>query len=189
VAVGVVRRLAKDAYGARLFFPFHDPVVRNVAPQEKAPISEPHWPFRPPEARRQPLDGGQIEPILRKAGIQHLHQRIRISYGFAMPPIHARTSMRKTTIGEITSNAETAERRIAGRRLDQTAGVYHSGFTGPAGGGAPARPNTREGGLHRRGRTRYIALTPIRRGESNERDAQTDAAQGRPDRLDHLQPA
>ena len=42
VAVGEVRRLAEHADRARLLVPAHDPVVGDVAPQQVAPVAEPH---------------------------------------------------------------------------------------------------------------------------------------------------
>src|SRR6266481_4633478 len=45
IAIGVARGLAEQADCARLLLPFHDPVVRDVAPQETAEITEPNRPF------------------------------------------------------------------------------------------------------------------------------------------------
>src|SRR5207302_5081660 len=45
VAVGVIGRLAEHADRAGLLLPFYDAVVRDVAPQEVAPIAEPHRAF------------------------------------------------------------------------------------------------------------------------------------------------
>src|SRR3546814_17019339 len=40
IAIGVVRRLAELADGAGFFFPLHDAVVGDVAPQQEAARSE-----------------------------------------------------------------------------------------------------------------------------------------------------
>src|SRR5262249_26335599 len=49
VAVGVVRRLAEDTHRPGLFLPLHDPVVWNIAPEQKAPVPEPYRPLSPSE--------------------------------------------------------------------------------------------------------------------------------------------
>src|SRR5882757_4439685 len=79
IAVGVVRGLAEDADRAGLLLPFHHPVVRDVAPQEVAPVAEPDRPLAPAEPGRQKLDRGEGQAIFGETRIQYLHRRIRIT--------------------------------------------------------------------------------------------------------------
>src|SRR5262249_52280849 len=61
-----------------LLIPPEDPVVRDVAPEEVAPVAEPHGPLRPPAPREEPLDGGQRQAVLGEGRIQHPHRRVGI---------------------------------------------------------------------------------------------------------------
>ena len=79
VAVGEVRRLAEDARLPRLLVPAHDPVVRDVAPQDIAPVPEPRRTFGPAEARDQPLDLGGVEPVAREARVDDLDRRVGVA--------------------------------------------------------------------------------------------------------------
>src|SRR4051794_4895397 len=75
IAVGVVRRLSVDADRAGLFLPFKDSVIRDVAPQQIAPIAEPHRPFGEATAGCKPFDGGialQPAEFLAPAVVRHL---------------------------------------------------------------------------------------------------------------------
>ena len=81
VAVGVIRRRAEHADRAGLLLPLHEPVVRDVAPQQVAAVAEPDRPFRPAHARRNALDLGAVDPIPGEGGIEDLDARIRDSAG------------------------------------------------------------------------------------------------------------
>src|SRR5439155_13479067 len=56
VAIGIVRGAAKHADRAGFLLPFHDPVVRDVAPQEVAVIAEPHRALGKAAAAGEALD-------------------------------------------------------------------------------------------------------------------------------------
>ncbi len=78
VAIREVRGLAKYAGHAGLFVPAHDPVVRNVAPEQVSSVAEPRRPFGPSKPRREALDLGQVEPIAGEALVDDLDGGIRI---------------------------------------------------------------------------------------------------------------
>src|SRR5262249_24907751 len=82
VAVGVVRGFAENGGGASLLIPPHDPVVRNVAPQQVAPVAEPHWTFGPAEAGSQTLDR-RVERGLDafEAWVERTDRRIGVACG------------------------------------------------------------------------------------------------------------
>src|SRR6266850_1379517 len=79
VAVAVVRGLAEHAHGARLLVPAHHAVVRDVAPQEVAPVAEPHRPLVPAAVRGDALHLRQPELVAVEARIDHLDRRIRVA--------------------------------------------------------------------------------------------------------------
>src|SRR5581483_8128296 len=79
VAVGESRGLAVLAHRTSLFLPFHDSIVRDVAPQQITTIAEPHWAFAPAKAMRDALDRGQLQSVLVEARIDDAHGRIGIA--------------------------------------------------------------------------------------------------------------
>src|SRR4051794_38127432 len=89
VAVRVVRGFAKDADRACLFIPPHDPVVRDVAPQQETAVPEPDRALGPAETGRETLDRAQDDSIPAKTRIQHPDRWVRIA--LARIP-HRRTS-------------------------------------------------------------------------------------------------
>ena len=70
VPVRVAGGLAEDADRARLLLPLHHPVVRDVAPQEVAPVPEPRGPLAPAEAGAEPLDLGEGELVPGEARVE-----------------------------------------------------------------------------------------------------------------------
>ena len=58
IAVGIVGGLAKNADRAGFLLPFEDPVIGDVAPQQRAELAEPDRPLAPPAAGIEPLDRG-----------------------------------------------------------------------------------------------------------------------------------
>src|ERR1051325_4961796 len=99
IAVGVVRRLAEDADRAGLLLPFHNAVVRDVAPQKVAAVAEPNRPLGKTAARRDPLDRGIAEHQRGKTRIDGLD----VSVGVA--------DRRRTQIVARGSRAQGAELR------------------------------------------------------------------------------
>ena len=79
VAVGEARRLAEHGDGAGLLVPAHDAVVRDVAPQQRAHVAEPHRAFGPAHAGRELLDLGEAEAVAREALVEDLDVRIGIA--------------------------------------------------------------------------------------------------------------
>ena len=63
VAVGEVGGLAEHADGTRLLLPLQDAVVGDVAPQQVAPVADPHRPLRPAAAGGEALHAGELEPV------------------------------------------------------------------------------------------------------------------------------
>src|SRR5260370_16193728 len=65
IAVRIIRWLAKDAHPAARLFPFHDPVVGNIAPQQIAAVAEPDRPLAPAHAGCKPLEPGaeNLQPL------------------------------------------------------------------------------------------------------------------------------
>src|SRR5262249_42570876 len=71
--------LTEDAGPASLLVPAHDAVIRNVAPQETARITEIDRALVKTAARREPLDAGKRQPIFVKGRIETLHRWVRIA--------------------------------------------------------------------------------------------------------------
>ena len=90
VAVGVVGGLAEDADRARLLLPLHHPVVRDVAPQEVAPVPEPHRPLAPTEAGAEPLDLGEGERVPGEARVEDPDRGVGIALAGLPVPEGAR---------------------------------------------------------------------------------------------------
>src|SRR6185295_1765438 len=103
IAVGEVRRLAEYADRARLLVPSHDPVVRDVAPQETARIAEPHGPLRPPEPGGEALDGAIEDAVLGEAVIEHLDGRIGVTH-----EVHERSYRVSSVTASITAGPNHA---------------------------------------------------------------------------------
>src|SRR5712691_4536924 len=61
------------------FLPLHDPVVRDVAPEQVSAIADPHRPFAPAHARGDSLDLGEREPVAREAWVDDLDERVGIA--------------------------------------------------------------------------------------------------------------
>src|SRR5262245_2311399 len=53
-----VGRFAIDADRAGNLVIPHEPIVRDVAPDQGTPVTEIHWPFAPAHPGRKPLDAG-----------------------------------------------------------------------------------------------------------------------------------
>src|SRR5262249_34009625 len=87
VAIGVVRRLAEDAHRAGLLLPLHDPVVRDIAPEQEATVADPHRALGPSEARRETLDRRQRQAVRREARVEHLDGWIGIAHGTVGPAV------------------------------------------------------------------------------------------------------
>src|SRR6185436_10681469 len=79
VPVRVARGLAEDADRARLLFPLEDAVVRDVAPQQVAPVAEPHRPFTPAEPGAQPLDLRGVDAVAREALVEDADGGVRVA--------------------------------------------------------------------------------------------------------------
>src|ERR1700726_4276896 len=98
IAVGMVRGLAKDADRAGFFLPLHDAVVRDVAPQEVAAVTEPHRALGPTKPGRQPLDGSAERRLdLIEARIERLDRGIGVALSWlpsARPDRRGRTDDR-----------------------------------------------------------------------------------------------
>ena len=79
VAVRVVGRLAIDRRAAGLLIPAQDAVVRDVAPQQAAPVAHPHRAFAPARASIELFDARESEAIFGEAWIEMLDVRVRIA--------------------------------------------------------------------------------------------------------------
>src|SRR5207237_10305877 len=79
IAVGIVRWLAEDAHRARFLVPFQHAIVRDVAPDQAAHISEPHRALAPAGAQIEAIDARQREMIFAKARIESGDERIGIA--------------------------------------------------------------------------------------------------------------
>src|SRR5262249_42094066 len=75
---------AKLAEQAGFFVPLHDAVVGDVAPQHVATVADPHRPFAPAHAGREPLDRRVEQAVFGKARIEHLDGGVGIPLG-ALP--------------------------------------------------------------------------------------------------------
>jgi hypothetical protein len=62
----------------RFFRPAQDPVVRDVAPEQKPAVTEPNRTFPPTRAGIQALDRRIEADHLAEPGIDHFYPRIRI---------------------------------------------------------------------------------------------------------------
>src|SRR5262249_50440653 len=71
----------------RLLLPLHDPVVREVAPEQEPPVAEPYRPFGPTTSGRQAFGGGVKETVPGEAGMEHVHRGVRISLARLGPRI------------------------------------------------------------------------------------------------------
>src|SRR6185503_8853466 len=106
VAVGVVRGLAEDAHRAGLLVPAHDPVVRDVAPEEGAEVAEPDRPLAPAEAGGEPLDTAVADPVAREAGVEDADGGVGITDELG---VHAGSLA--SVVGPTTSFGAWARRR------------------------------------------------------------------------------
>jgi hypothetical protein len=70
VAVGVVRRFAEYDDVPCLFLPFHDSIVRKVAPQQISAAAEPDGPFRPAHSVGKAFDCRIENPVFAKVRIE-----------------------------------------------------------------------------------------------------------------------
>ena len=70
MTVGVVRRAPEDRDAAGGFVPPHDPVVRDITPQQAAVITEPDRPFGPSASREDPFNGRVADSIWLEPGIE-----------------------------------------------------------------------------------------------------------------------
>ena len=70
IAVGVVGRLAIDADRAGGLVVAHQPIVRDVAPDQATGVAEIDRPFAPAHAGREPLDAGVEQAIPVEAGVE-----------------------------------------------------------------------------------------------------------------------
>src|SRR5215470_14533586 len=71
VAVAVIGRLTEHTDRARLFSPAQHPVVRNIAPQQIAPIPKPAGAFGPQRPRVESLHRGMAEGIGLEAWVKN----------------------------------------------------------------------------------------------------------------------
>src|SRR5262245_16980932 len=78
VAVGVVRRSTEQADRAGLFFPTHDAVIWNIAPQEIATVAKPHGPLVEATIASNTLDRCEPENDSFEARIKHPKVGIRV---------------------------------------------------------------------------------------------------------------
>src|ERR1051326_3723109 len=72
VAVGVMGGPTEDADGAGFLLPFHDAVVRDVAPQQIAPVAEPYRPLGKAAAAGDAFDRRVAQDIFLEPRIEHL---------------------------------------------------------------------------------------------------------------------
>ena len=79
VAVGVIGGLAEHADRSRLLLPFQDAVVRDVAEQEVAPVTEPYRAFGKTAAAGDPLDRRHRQRIFRKARVENFDVGVGIA--------------------------------------------------------------------------------------------------------------
>src|SRR2546428_799692 len=79
VSVREIGRRAIDAGAARLLIPAHNAIIRDIAPQQAARISEIDRPLAPPHPGREPLHTRQRQTIFREAGIETLDRRVWIT--------------------------------------------------------------------------------------------------------------
>ena len=78
VAVGVAGWMTEDRNGARRLVHLQNSIVRDVAPQEAAGVSEPHRPLAPARARSQLLDASIEQPIFGEPLIEYVNGRIGV---------------------------------------------------------------------------------------------------------------
>src|SRR5215813_6078831 len=71
VAVGVIGRLTEYTDGARLFSPAQHPVVRNITPQQIAPIPKPAGAFGPQRPRVESLHRSMAKGIGLEARVKN----------------------------------------------------------------------------------------------------------------------
>src|SRR6267142_3001264 len=79
VAIGMVGGLTEDADPPGVLVPAHDAVIRNVAPQETARITEIDRALVKTAAGCEPLDAGKREPIFVEGRIEALHRLVGIA--------------------------------------------------------------------------------------------------------------
>jgi hypothetical protein len=89
VAVGVIGRLTEHTGRARLFSPAQHPVVRNIAPQQVAPIPKPAGTFGPQRPGVESLHWGMSEGIGLEAWVENPDSRIWVSDRAHPTPISA----------------------------------------------------------------------------------------------------
>src|SRR5215813_6601612 len=87
VAVGVIGRLTEYTDGARLFSPAQHPVVRNITPQQIAPIPKPAGAFGPQRPRVESLHRSMAEGIGLEAWVENPDGRIWVSDRTGSAPI------------------------------------------------------------------------------------------------------
>src|SRR5262249_23288683 len=89
VAVGVIGRLTEYTDCARLFSPAQHPVVRNITPQQIAPIPKPAGAFGPQRPRVDSLHRSMAKGIGLKTWIEDPDGRIWVSDRAGSAPIPA----------------------------------------------------------------------------------------------------
>ena len=85
VAVGVAGGVAKDADGAAGLVPAELAIVRDIAPDERAPARRPGWSLRPGAALEEPVDAGGGIDALAEPGVEER----KLIRGHAIP-FHSR---------------------------------------------------------------------------------------------------
>src|SRR4051794_34688908 len=78
VPVGVQRRLAEHRDRSAFLVPTHHAVVGDVAPEQRAEITEPYGPFGPAHAAGDALDARCLDAQALEARIEDLDRRVRI---------------------------------------------------------------------------------------------------------------
>jgi hypothetical protein len=81
VPVREVRRVAPDAGLAGLLVPPHQPVVRDVAPDQAARVPEPHRTLGPPAPGGEPLDLRLHDDVLLEPAVEHVDGGVRYPVG------------------------------------------------------------------------------------------------------------
>src|SRR5262245_10933184 len=89
VTVGVIGRLTEHTDRARLFSPAQHPIVRNIAPQQIAPIPKPAGAFGPQCPCVESLHRGMSEGIGLEAWVEDPDGRIWVSDRARPAPIPA----------------------------------------------------------------------------------------------------